>query len=119
MAAGTQSPCCPSPVEPIRASPVGGLSRIGRYAKTVDCGREGSVETAGPVDEALIGSTGRLSRSGNYAKTIDHGSEGQQRAMWISVSLSRQSKPCPPGRLSLLGNYGKSIDRGREGTVET
>lgn len=53
-----------------------GLSRIGRYQKTVDCGRKGTVETAGPVDEALIGWTGRLSLLGNYSKSIDRGREG-------------------------------------------
>jgi len=65
-------------VAPIRASRVGDLSRIGRYKNIVDCSRKGTVETAGPVGEALIGSTGRLSRSGNYAKTIDPGREGEQ-----------------------------------------
>lgn len=39
----------PSPVEPIRASPTGRPSKLGRYAKTIDCGREGTVETQLPV----------------------------------------------------------------------
>jgi len=83
-------------VEPIRASSVGRLSRIRRYEKTVDCGRKGYVETAGPVDEALIGLTGKLSRSGNYAKTIDRGREG-------SVETPGQSKPSDRARDSNAG----------------